>query len=264
MGREDMDDVVSYHPYRRDNIKKVRRDEEEAHWNEAKEEGRRLLADSEARVDWLCERRAGVKGSNTASKSKRRKDSEDDDVAQLAAAVATASVRILARMDAHDLHARLCASQHAALFFISSSSVPPSVARTLHALQEVCFFTHTATFLHFQCVTQLSSAHVYAHSFPRTGTSTGYEAVRGRPCATSSSIITTRDHDAHQALHNPRSITTLRTKARPKPKRSTTTTMYDARFVLKHHRTIGPFSAAPLLTPARAINYDASRQVFRG
>ncbi|KAF8200559.1 hypothetical protein K438DRAFT_1966019 [Mycena galopus ATCC 62051] len=46
------------------------------------------------------------------------------------------------------------------------------------------------------------------------------------PCATSSaissSIITTRDRDAHQALHNPTSIATLRTKARPKPKRSTT------------------------------------------
>jgi hypothetical protein len=29
--------------------------------------------------------------------------------------------------------------------------------------------------------------------------------------------------------------------------------VYDARSVLKHYCTIGPFSAVPLLTPARAI-----------
>ncbi|KAF8157674.1 hypothetical protein K438DRAFT_1620710, partial [Mycena galopus ATCC 62051] len=63
----------SYHLYRRD--------EAEAHQNEAKEEGRTLLA--MPRVDLLHERRAGVKGSNTASKSKRRK--EDDDLARLPA-----------------------------------------------------------------------------------------------------------------------------------------------------------------------------------
>ncbi|KAF8147212.1 hypothetical protein K438DRAFT_2027816, partial [Mycena galopus ATCC 62051] len=44
----------------------------------------------------------------------------------------------------------------------SSSSLAarllPSRARTLHASQEACFFTHTATFLHFRCATQLSSA----------------------------------------------------------------------------------------------------------
>jgi hypothetical protein len=34
----------SYHPYRRDNIEKVRRDEEEARQQEPREEGRMLLA----------------------------------------------------------------------------------------------------------------------------------------------------------------------------------------------------------------------------
>ncbi|KAF8147255.1 hypothetical protein K438DRAFT_1780211 [Mycena galopus ATCC 62051] len=72
-------------PYRRDNIEKVRRDEEEGRQDETKEEGRMLLADSEARIDLLRER-AGVKGLSTVSKSKRRK--EDDDLAQLTAAPA--------------------------------------------------------------------------------------------------------------------------------------------------------------------------------
>ncbi|KAJ6518986.1 hypothetical protein C8R45DRAFT_10891 [Mycena sanguinolenta] len=77
MGKLNIAHHKSYHPYRRDNIEKVRRDEEEARQNEAKEEGRMLLADSEARIDLLRER-AGSKSS-----SKRRKD--DDDVANLMA-----------------------------------------------------------------------------------------------------------------------------------------------------------------------------------
>ncbi|KAF8163929.1 hypothetical protein K438DRAFT_1618159 [Mycena galopus ATCC 62051] len=86
MGKLNIAHHKSYHPYRRDNIEKVRRDEEEARQNEAKEEGRMMLADSEARIDMLRER-AGVKGPGTAaSKSKRRK--EDDDLAELAAAAA--------------------------------------------------------------------------------------------------------------------------------------------------------------------------------
>ncbi|KAF8157664.1 hypothetical protein K438DRAFT_1620716, partial [Mycena galopus ATCC 62051] len=72
-------------PYRRDNIEKVRRDEEEGRQDETKEEGRMLLADSEARIDLLRER-AGVKGLSTVSKSKRHK--EDDNLAQLTAAPA--------------------------------------------------------------------------------------------------------------------------------------------------------------------------------
>jgi hypothetical protein len=42
--------------------------------------------------------------------------------------------------------------------------------------------------------------------------------------ATSSSVTTTHDRDAYQAQHHSTSIATLRTKARLKPKRSTTRT----------------------------------------
>ncbi|KAJ7662538.1 hypothetical protein DFH06DRAFT_1190259 [Mycena polygramma] len=75
MGKLNIAHHKSYHPYRRDNIEKVRRDEEEAREKEAKEEGRMQLADSEARIDRLRER-AGSKNT-----SKRRK--EDDDLAGL-------------------------------------------------------------------------------------------------------------------------------------------------------------------------------------
>ncbi|KAJ7895334.1 hypothetical protein B0H13DRAFT_1885655 [Mycena leptocephala] len=65
----------SYHPYGRDNVEKVRRDEEETRQKEAKEEGRMMLTDSEARTDRLRE----IAGSK--NNSKRRKD--DDDIAEL-------------------------------------------------------------------------------------------------------------------------------------------------------------------------------------
>ncbi|KAJ7106418.1 hypothetical protein C8R43DRAFT_1092041 [Mycena crocata] len=77
MGKLNIAHHKSYHPYRRDNIEKVRRDEEEAREKEAKEEGRMMLADSEARIERLRER-AGSKKS-----TKKRK--EDDDLAELAA-----------------------------------------------------------------------------------------------------------------------------------------------------------------------------------
>lgn len=44
MGKLNIAHHKSYHPYRRDNIEKVRRDEEEAQLKEAKEEGRMSLA----------------------------------------------------------------------------------------------------------------------------------------------------------------------------------------------------------------------------
>jgi hypothetical protein len=44
MGKLNIAHHKSYHPYRRDNIEKVRRDEEEARQKEAKEEGRMMLA----------------------------------------------------------------------------------------------------------------------------------------------------------------------------------------------------------------------------
>ncbi|KAL6302981.1 hypothetical protein BKA93DRAFT_735815 [Sparassis latifolia] len=70
MGKLNIAHHKSYHPYRRDNIERVRRDEEEARQTEAVEEGRMMLADSEARMD-LLRQRAG------AGKGKKRKDDED-------------------------------------------------------------------------------------------------------------------------------------------------------------------------------------------
>ncbi|KAF9443525.1 hypothetical protein P691DRAFT_713179 [Macrolepiota fuliginosa MF-IS2] len=56
MGKLNIAHHKSYHPYRRDNIERVRQDEEEARLKEAKEEGRMMLADSEARIDALRQR----------------------------------------------------------------------------------------------------------------------------------------------------------------------------------------------------------------
>ncbi|KAK0465052.1 uncharacterized protein EV420DRAFT_935726 [Desarmillaria tabescens] len=75
MGKLNIAHHKSYHPYRRDNIERVRRDEEEAREKEAREEGRMMLADSEARIDLLRERA----GAASLSKKKGR----DDDMKQL-------------------------------------------------------------------------------------------------------------------------------------------------------------------------------------
>jgi hypothetical protein len=44
MGRLVIAHHKSYHPYRRDNVERVRRDEEEAHLKEEQEEGRMMVA----------------------------------------------------------------------------------------------------------------------------------------------------------------------------------------------------------------------------
>jgi hypothetical protein len=92
MGKLNIAHHKSYHPYRRDNIEKVRKDEEEAREKEAREEGRMMLAvclfllifrivvaydvvqDSEARIDRLRER-AGTQGNG--------KQKDNDDLAEL-------------------------------------------------------------------------------------------------------------------------------------------------------------------------------------
>ncbi|KAG6830269.1 hypothetical protein H0H92_001535 [Tricholoma furcatifolium] len=79
MGKLNIAHHKSYHPYRRDNIERVRRDEEEARQKEAKEEGRMMLADSEARIDMLRER-AGI-GEKT-SKKKQRDENLDKIIAE--------------------------------------------------------------------------------------------------------------------------------------------------------------------------------------
>ena len=48
MGKLNIAHHKSYHPYRRDNIERVRRDEEEARMKEEQEEGRMMVAVSNA------------------------------------------------------------------------------------------------------------------------------------------------------------------------------------------------------------------------
>ncbi|OAX38482.1 hypothetical protein K503DRAFT_691461 [Rhizopogon vinicolor AM-OR11-026] len=69
MGKLNIAHHKSYHPYRRDNIERVRRDEEEAAHKEAEAEGRIVLADAEARLDVLRERAGLGKG-----KGKKKED----------------------------------------------------------------------------------------------------------------------------------------------------------------------------------------------
>ncbi|TFK38813.1 hypothetical protein BDQ12DRAFT_683403 [Crucibulum laeve] len=85
MGKLNIAHHKSYHPYRRDNIERVRKDEEEAKLKEAKEEGRMMLADSEARIDMLRDK-AGL-----ADKSEKKKRRDDDDMAHLAGASTSTS-----------------------------------------------------------------------------------------------------------------------------------------------------------------------------
>ena len=61
MGKLNIAHHKSYHPYRRDNIERVRKDEEEAALKEADQEGRIALADAEARLVLLRDR-AGISG----------------------------------------------------------------------------------------------------------------------------------------------------------------------------------------------------------
>ncbi|KAG8902378.1 hypothetical protein FRC00_011396, partial [Tulasnella sp. 408] len=65
MGKLNIAHHKSYHPYRRDNIERVRRDEEAARLQQLKDEGKLLMADSEARLDVLRKR---------SSASRRRRD----------------------------------------------------------------------------------------------------------------------------------------------------------------------------------------------
>ncbi|KAL0567838.1 hypothetical protein V5O48_014159 [Marasmius crinis-equi] len=88
MGKLNIAHHKSYHPYRRDNIERVRRDEEEARLKEAKEEGRLMLADSEARMD-LLRSRAGLDG-----KKRERNDNDSDSLAQAPASISTSGGHI--------------------------------------------------------------------------------------------------------------------------------------------------------------------------
>ncbi|KAI0828464.1 hypothetical protein BC628DRAFT_1337644 [Trametes gibbosa] len=84
MGKLNIAHHKSYHPYRRDNIERVRRDEEAAREAEAVAEGRMMLAvgisrcrgDSEARID-LLRARAGLTGSKKQSKRREEEQREE-------------------------------------------------------------------------------------------------------------------------------------------------------------------------------------------
>ncbi|KAF9527874.1 hypothetical protein CPB83DRAFT_855341 [Crepidotus variabilis] len=89
MGKLNIAHHKSYHPYRRDNIERVRKDEEEARLKESKEEGRMMLADAEARID-LLRQKAGVppiggSGSEQSKpKKRRRQDEEKEEMKRIA------------------------------------------------------------------------------------------------------------------------------------------------------------------------------------
>jgi hypothetical protein len=74
MGRLVIAHHKSYHPYKRDNIERVKRDEELAELEEQRAEGRIQLADAEARIHLLRER-AGV---DKDTKRKKRQTVEDE------------------------------------------------------------------------------------------------------------------------------------------------------------------------------------------
>ncbi|KZP06680.1 hypothetical protein FIBSPDRAFT_876287 [Athelia psychrophila] len=79
MGKLNIAHHKSYHPYRQGNIDKVKRDEEEAALVEAKEEGRVLLADSEARIDLLRHRNGlGAAGNKKGKGRDKDKETIDD------------------------------------------------------------------------------------------------------------------------------------------------------------------------------------------
>ncbi|KAH8118095.1 hypothetical protein DFH11DRAFT_1572263 [Phellopilus nigrolimitatus] len=88
MGKLNIAHHKSYHPYRRDNIERVRQDEEEARLKEEKEEGRMMLADAEARLSLLRDRSGGA----PSAKSKRKED--DARERELLAQAADPSLRI--------------------------------------------------------------------------------------------------------------------------------------------------------------------------
>ncbi|KAI6047013.1 hypothetical protein EDC04DRAFT_2557331 [Pisolithus marmoratus] len=69
MGKLNIAHHKSYHPYRRDNIERVRKDEEEAARQEAEKESKMAVADAEARLGVLRER-AGLGTTDEKGKGK--------------------------------------------------------------------------------------------------------------------------------------------------------------------------------------------------
>ncbi|TFK18896.1 hypothetical protein FA15DRAFT_564216, partial [Coprinopsis marcescibilis] len=76
MGKLNIAHHKSYHPYRRDNIDRVKRDEEEARIKDEQAEGKILLADTEARIQ-LLRQRASI-SSTDKKKDAKKKEREDE------------------------------------------------------------------------------------------------------------------------------------------------------------------------------------------
>ncbi|KXN82150.1 hypothetical protein AN958_02959 [Leucoagaricus sp. SymC.cos] len=81
MGKLNIAHHKSFYPYRRDNIERVRRDEEEARLKEAKEEGRMMFADSEASID-LLRQCAGLGGRDKKSSKQEEEETEPEPEAE--------------------------------------------------------------------------------------------------------------------------------------------------------------------------------------
>lgn len=77
MGKLNIAHHKSYHPYRADNIARVRADEEAAALVEAQAEGKMRLADGEARLE-LLRQRAGLDKSK--GKEKRRREGTVEEI----------------------------------------------------------------------------------------------------------------------------------------------------------------------------------------
>lgn len=77
MGKLNIAHHKSYHPYRADNIARVRADEEAAELAEAQAEGKIRLADGEARLELLRERAGLGKGKG---KEKRRREGTVEEI----------------------------------------------------------------------------------------------------------------------------------------------------------------------------------------
>ncbi|KAL5525838.1 hypothetical protein ACEPAG_7175 [Sanghuangporus baumii] len=131
MGKLNIAHHKSYHPYRRDNIEKVRRDEEEAEIKRAKEEGRMTLADSEARLSVLRERA----GTASSSKSRRREDEKREQ--ELLAQAADPDARREALAPVSSSISGLGSGKHINLFEDLEQSLATSALATSRELQKL-------------------------------------------------------------------------------------------------------------------------------
>ncbi|KAF8580271.1 hypothetical protein K439DRAFT_1231550, partial [Ramaria rubella] len=113
MGKLNIAHHKSYHPYRQDNIERVRKDEEEAKLKEEGEEGRMRVADSEARLDLLRGRASGSKRS-----LKRKEGEEPPPLPEMAAlttiSTSTGHINLFADFEQHAMTTSMIRSREVA------------------------------------------------------------------------------------------------------------------------------------------------------